>query len=70
MLNRRAFLKTGAAALPLAATLDPAFAVTPGQATTVSTPALTPLPPRLAPENLTGLSWRQRVRRVVAITVA
>jgi hypothetical protein len=64
MLNRRTFLKTGAAALPLAATLDPAFAITPGQTTTASTPALTPLPPRLAAENPAALSWQQKVRRV------
>jgi hypothetical protein len=64
MLNRRTFLKTGAAALPLAATLDPAFAITPGQTTTASMPALTPLPPRLAAENPAGLSWQQKVRRV------
>jgi hypothetical protein len=64
MLNRRTFLKTGAAALPLAASLDPAFAVTPGQTAAASTPAFTPLPPRLAPENLAGLSWQQKVRRV------
>jgi hypothetical protein len=64
MLNRRTFLKTGAAALPLAATLDPAFALTPGPTTTASTPALTPLPPRLAAENPAALSWQQKVRRV------
>jgi len=63
MLNRRAFLKTSAAALPLAATLDPVFAVTPVQ-TSGSAPTLTPLPLRLAPEDSSRLSWQQKVRRV------
>ena len=66
MLNRRTFLQvgltTGVAALPLAATLDPAFASTPGQISPI--PALAPLPPRLAPENPAALSWQQKVRRV------
>jgi hypothetical protein len=64
MLNRRTFLKTGAAALPLAASLDPAFALTPGQTTTASMLGLIPLPPRLAAENPAALSWQQKVRRV------
>jgi len=64
MFNRRDFLKSGAAALPLAASLDPAFAISPGQTSTSPAPALVPLPPRLAPENSAALSWQQKVRRV------
>jgi hypothetical protein len=66
MLNRRSFLKTGAAALPLAATLDPAFAATPAQTASFSGPAplLIPLPARLAPEDPSRLSWQQKVHRV------
>jgi len=66
MLNRRTFLKTGAAALPLAASLDPAFALTPEKNAPASgpVPTLTPLPARLAPEDSASLSWQQKVRRV------
>jgi Hypothetical glycosyl hydrolase 6 len=68
MLNRRTFLRagltTGAAALPLAATLDPAFALTPAQIPSGPAPTLVPLPPRLAPENSVTQPWQQKVRRV------
>jgi hypothetical protein len=71
MLNRRAFLKTGAAALPLTAAVE---AVPPNlrpsagayAETTASgaSPKLIPLPPRLAPSNPPNLSWQQNIRRV------
>ena len=64
MLNRRTFLKTGADALPLAATLDPTAALTPAQTTPAPAPTLIPLPSRLAAENPAALSWQQKVRRV------
>src|SRR5271170_5310869 len=70
MLNRRNFLRagltTGAVALPLAASLDPAFALTAVQTAPASEhpPTLIPLPPRLASENPATLSWQQKVRRV------
>ena len=70
MLNRRTFLQagltTGAAALPLAASLDPAFALTPGQSNPASgpSPTLTPLPLRLVPQDPASLPWQQKVRRV------
>jgi hypothetical protein len=74
MLNRRSFLQAGltagAAALPLAASLDPAFALTPAQTAPAlglasgPAPTLIPLPPRLAPEDPSRLSWQQKVRRV------
>jgi len=70
MFNRRTFLKTSAASLPLAAAIqvfDPhavsaetiADVVTSGP-----TPKLIPLPPRLAPIDPATLPWQQNVRRV------
>src|SRR6516165_840125 len=70
MLNRRTFLKTGAASLPLAAavrSLNPnlsptemiADGATPGPA-----PKLIPLPARLAPIDPATLPWQQTIRRV------
>jgi hypothetical protein len=71
MLNRRAFLKTGAAALPLAAAVEavhcnlgPSAAVIAEASTGGGTPKLIPLPPRLAPTNPATLSWQQNIRRV------
>jgi Hypothetical glycosyl hydrolase 6/Beta-galactosidase trimerisation domain len=71
MLNRRAFLKTGAAALPLAAAVEGVPANLGRSAgayaeTTASggPPKLIPLPPRLAPSNPATLSWQQSIRRV------
>jgi Hypothetical glycosyl hydrolase 6/Beta-galactosidase trimerisation domain len=72
MLNRRTFLKTGAAALPLATALDaldPAFSLS---AESVATAAavdghstrLIPLPARLAPIDPASEPWQQKVRRV------
>ena len=65
MLNRRTFLKTGAAALPLATTLDTLSAeAVAAVAETGPTPNLVPLPTRLAPADPAALSWQQKVRRV------
>jgi len=70
MLNRRTFLKTSAASLPLAAALE---ALSPAVnasetiadvATSGSTPNLIPLPARLAPVDPATLPWQQTVRRV------
>src|ERR1700688_2495717 len=70
MLNRRTFLKTSAASLPLAAaiqTLNPATV----SAETIAdaaiggaAPKLIPLPARLAPVDPCILSWQQNIRRV------
>jgi hypothetical protein len=54
MFNRRTFLKTGGAALPLGTALhalDPASALSADEVAATSSPApkLIPLPPRLAP---------------------
>jgi hypothetical protein len=69
MFNRRTFLKTGAAALPLATALnalDPASAPFVGDVAATSAPApkLVPLPPRLAPLESVTQPWQQKVRRV------
>jgi hypothetical protein len=69
MLNRRRFLKTGAAALPLATALDSlhpalAFSATPIAAAATNAPRLIPLPPRLAPPDLSGKPWQKKIRRV------
>ena len=66
MFNRRTFLKTGTAALPLAVTLDSAFALSANQSNTIpaSKPNLISLPPRLAPSNPAGEPWQQKIRRV------
>ncbi len=70
MLNRRTFLKTSAASLPLAAaiqTLHPATisAETIAAAAISGTaPKLIPLPARLAPVDPSTLPWQQNIRRV------
>src|ERR1700738_1580873 len=69
MFNRRTFLKTGAAALPLATALDaldPASALSADEVVAISGPApkLIPLPPRLAPLDSATPPWQQKVRRV------
>jgi hypothetical protein len=63
MLNRRTFLKTGAAALPLATVLDLNL---PAQDTSATAPApnLVTLPTRLAPSDLATEPWQKRIRRV------
>lgn len=68
MLNRRNFLKTSAAALPLAVaveTLHPAHSLeTIAAAVGGATPKLVPLPPRLAPVDPSTLTWQQEIHRV------
>src|SRR5580765_3702753 len=70
MLNRRTFLKTSAASLPLAAAiqaLDPQLTSAEtiiDIATTCPAPRLIPLPPRLAPIDSATLPWQQKIRRV------
>ena len=70
MLNRRTFLKTSAAALPLTAALnalDPASALTAQPTNTAASgpaPHLVALPARLGPMNADNEPWQQRVRRV------
>ena len=68
MIDRRTFLKTGAAALPLAATLeslDPAFALSASPvAAGSSTSKLVPLPARLGPLDPADEPWQRKVRRV------
>ena len=71
MLNRRNFLKTGAAALPLAAAIE---ALQPSAAHSLETvaevaaggtaPKLIPLPPRLAPIDRATVPWQQNIHRV------
>jgi hypothetical protein len=65
MLNRRTFLKTGAAALPLASALNPLSAQQASD-NTISGPApnLVTLPPRLAPLDRDNMAWQLKVRRV------
>jgi len=73
MLNRRTFLKTGlttgAAALPLAATIeafDPASASADATVSSakIVAPKLTLLPARLALVDPATEPWQQRIRRV------
>jgi hypothetical protein len=69
MFNRRTFLKTGAASLPLATALDAldrASALTSDDLAAQSDPPpkLTPLPSRLAPLSLATQPWQQKIRRV------
>ncbi len=71
MLNRRAFLKTSAAALPIASALnnlDPTLARSAKQAIAASTSEtalnLVSLPPRLAPLDPSTQPWQQKIRRV------
>lgn len=65
MLNRRTFLKSGAAALPLAVDLDTLTQVTPEPPSgAVDTVSLVTLPPRLAPVDPAKLPWQAKIRRV------
>jgi Hypothetical glycosyl hydrolase 6/Beta-galactosidase trimerisation domain len=68
MLNRRTFLKTSAAALPLATALGPASALSLREVAVAAisgpAPKLIPLPPRLAPLGQSTQPWQQKVRRV------
>ena len=67
MLNRRTFLKTGAAALPLTSVLtalDSSLAVAQAAVPTGSGVELVPLPARLAPLDPASEPWQQRIRRV------
>src|SRR5215469_1857964 len=71
MLNRRNFLKTGAAALPFAAAVESLHASEARSAGTIAeqaapgvTSKLLPLPPRLARLDPTTLSWQQKIHRV------
>src|ERR1041385_7603703 len=69
MLNRRIFLKTGAASVPLAAiqTFNRAAVSADSigdAATSGAAPKLIPLPARLAPVDPSSLPWQQKVRRV------
>ena len=69
MFNRRTFLKTGAAALPLATALDaldPASAPFTDEVAALRdrAPKLVPLPPRLVPLAAAAQLWQQKVRRV------
>ena len=71
MLNRRNFLKTGAATLPLAAAIEalhpnvaPSLETVADVAAGGATPKLIPLPPRLAPIDPATLPWQENIRRV------
>ena len=71
MLNRRAFLKSGAAVIPMTAALnalDPAStlaaAEVPAVVATEQASTLVPLPPRLASASPATEPWQQKVRRV------
>jgi Hypothetical glycosyl hydrolase 6/Beta-galactosidase trimerisation domain len=69
VLNRRNFLKTGAAALPLSTAIDALQPAVKRSAETIAdvsgeVPKLVPLPARLAPIDPTTLPWQQNIRRV------
>src|SRR5215469_6641195 len=70
MLNRRNFLKTSAASLPLAAALDTlhpraiAAETIADAAISGTAPTLIPLPARLAPVDPSTLPWQQNIHRV------
>ena len=70
MLNRRTFLKTGAASLPLAAAIQALNSSVVSSetiadvATSGPAPKLIPLPVRLAPVDPATLPWQQKIRRV------
>ena len=70
MLNRRTFLRTSAASLPLAAaiqTFNPATISAEAIADAAISgtfPKLIPLPARLAPVDPSTLPWQQNIRRV------
>jgi hypothetical protein len=68
--SRRTFLKTGAGALPLAATFNAlgdgtlSAQTLAAAAANEAAPKLVALPPRLAPIDPSSLPWQQKVRRV------
>ena len=70
MLNRRTFLKTSAASLPLAAAVQTLNLATTSAETIADTtiggpvPKLTPLPARLAPVDPSTSPWQQNIHRV------
>src|SRR5437879_6397222 len=71
MLNRRTFLKTSAAAIPMTATLnalDPASTLAKEEvavaAVSASTSQLIPLPPRMVSIDPATEPWQQKIRRV------
>jgi hypothetical protein len=71
MLNRRTFLKSSAAVIPMTAALnalDPAPTLSAQEvavaAVSASTPQLTPLPPRMASIDPATEPWQQKIRRV------
>jgi hypothetical protein len=71
MLNRRNFLKSSAGVIPIKAALnalDPASTLSAEEvalaAVSVSTPQLTPLPPRMASIDPATEPWQQKIRRV------
>src|SRR5579862_2573015 len=70
MLNRRTFLKSSAASLPLAAAIQTLMPATISAetiavaATSGTAPKLIPLPARLAPVDPSTLPWQQNIRRV------
>lgn len=64
MLNRRAFLKTSASALPLSAALTALDSSALSAAQPVAVAPLMALPPRLAALDQAAEPWQQRIRRV------
>ena len=67
MLNRRKFLKTTGAAIPMAGTLSPLLRASTLSAEAVSarpTPDLVALPPRMAAVDPATQQWQQKIRRV------
>ena len=70
MLNRRTFLKSSAASLPLAAAIQTLSSSTLSGETIAdaaisgTTPKLIPLPARLGPVDPATLPWQQNIRRV------
>ncbi|HEY6448307.1 MAG TPA: alpha-amylase family protein [Acidobacteriaceae bacterium] len=66
MLNRRAFLKAGAVALPLAGEVSSLCQATgeTGSSDLAAAATLVPLPPRLSPPDAARLPWQVKIRRV------
>src|SRR5215470_1111947 len=70
MLNRRTFLKTSAASLPLTAAIETLHSTTISGETIAdlaiggTAPTLIPLPARLAPVDPSTLPWQEKIRRV------
>ncbi|HEX4425067.1 MAG TPA: beta-galactosidase trimerization domain-containing protein, partial [Terriglobales bacterium] len=65
MINRRTFLKTSAAAIPMTAALGALDASSALSTQEVGeSPELTPLPPRMPPADSATESWQQKIRRV------